>query len=156
MAKDFKYFNSDINKHQQKLAKYIAKDAPRHIGKIAVDHYKENFNQEGFINGGLQKWREVKRRQPPIKKGVSGTRKILHGETLDLMNSLQYRAEPARTVIFSDVEYFAVHQEGLRAGRKGAEFDMPKRQIVGDSRELTFKINNRLESDFKRIITTIK
>lgn len=156
MTRDFKYFSSDVIKRQQLLAKYIAKDAPRHVGKIAVDHYKQNFDKEGFANGGLQKWREVKRRQPPVKKGAAGRRKILRGETLELMNSIQYRPEPARTIIFSDVEYFSVHQEGLKAGRKGAEFDMPKRQIVGDSQELTIKINDRLKSDFRRILTTIK
>jgi len=140
MARDFKHFNNDVLRAGDKIASYIAQDAPRHVGKMAVDHYKDNFNREGFVDAGLQKWREVKRRQPPIAKGAAGSRKILHGETLELRNSIQYRPEKARTVIFSDKEYFRVHNEGLRAGR-GKGFQMPKRQMVGHSIRLDENYN---------------
>lgn len=40
----------------------VRKDLPRIVGKTAVDHYKENFDKEGFVNGGVEKWKDVKRR----------------------------------------------------------------------------------------------
>lgn len=151
MARDFKHFAGDLKKAEREIARFIANDAPRHVGKIAVDHFKENFNKEGFVNGGLQKWREVKRRENPKITGAASKRKILHGETLELKNSLQYRTGNAQTRIFSDVDYFEVHNEGLKAGR-GEGFTMPKRQIVGQSQELDIKIDKRLESGIKRIL----
>ena len=43
------------------------KDLPRYIGKEAVDHFSENFDKQGFVNNGLQPWRDVKRRDPNSK-----------------------------------------------------------------------------------------
>lgn len=67
------------------------KNIAREIGTVAVKHYSENFDKEGFVNGGLQPWKDVKRRDPsspwygfdykgekrknyPIRKGKSGKR----------------------------------------------------------------------------------
>lgn len=50
---DFKAF---FKSHRKSLA--------RSIGTEAVRHFKENFRQEGFVNNGLQKWKDVKRRDP--------------------------------------------------------------------------------------------
>lgn len=34
------------------------------IGNEAVRHFKDNFRQEGFVDNGIHKWKEVKRRDP--------------------------------------------------------------------------------------------
>ena len=36
----------------------------REIGNEAVRHFKDNFRQEGFVDNGLHKWKNVKRRDP--------------------------------------------------------------------------------------------
>ena len=36
----------------------------REIGNEAVRHFKDNFRQEGFVDNGIHKWKEVKRRDP--------------------------------------------------------------------------------------------
>lgn len=60
--------NPDIKKiieGQEKKARRWAKNRlPRLVGKTAVDHFKDNFRQEGFVDGGLHKWPEVERRKP--------------------------------------------------------------------------------------------
>ena len=55
MARDFRHFAGDIQRNAGELVRYFASDAPRHVGKMAVNHFKENFTKEGFVNGGLQK-----------------------------------------------------------------------------------------------------
>jgi phage gpG-like protein len=150
MARNFKYFAGDIKRNQQAIASYIANEAPRHVGKIAVDHFKQNFDDQGFTDSTLQQWREVKRRMPPKRKGAAGERKILHGETSELFNSLAHRPETRRSVIYSDLVYAAVHNEGLKAGR-GKGFKMPKRQFMGPSVKLDDKIHARFTRDLARI-----
>ncbi|NJM14028.1 MAG: phage virion morphogenesis protein [Bacteroidales bacterium] len=152
MAKDFKHFSAELMRNSRQVAKYIAQDLPRHVAKIAVDHFKVNFNRQGFVNGGLQKWQEVKRRQAPKAKGVAGRRKILHGETQELRNSLQGTPGNKMVTISSDKVYAGVHNEGLQAGSKKSRFTMPKRQFMGQSRELDNEILKRLNSDITRII----
>lgn len=139
-------------KKQGAIASYIASEAPRHAGKLAVDHFKQGFENEGFTDSGLQKWREVKRRQPPKRKGVSGSRPILQGDTNELFNSIDYRPGRHRAVVFSDKEYAAVHNEGLMAGRKGYQFKMPKRQFMGPSAKLDDRIRERFARDIERIM----
>lgn len=39
-------------------------DIAREIGNEAVRHFKDNFRQEGFVDNGVHKWKEVKRRDP--------------------------------------------------------------------------------------------
>lgn len=49
------------------LDKGIKRDMMIVIGKNAVDMFRENFNREGFLNGGVKKWQDVKRRDPGSK-----------------------------------------------------------------------------------------
>ena len=55
-----KYFDKKI----QQAERWVKKELPRRVGNEAVRHFKENFRQEGFVNNGLQKWKDVKRRDP--------------------------------------------------------------------------------------------
>jgi phage gpG-like protein len=150
MKKNIKQLPGDLRKSMNSISQYIANDAPRHVGKMAKDHFTENFDKEGFVDEDLHKWKEVKRRMPPVRKGVYGKRKILKGDTNELRNSLEYRPAKRRVSITSDVVYFSVHNEGLKAGR-GKGFMMPKRQMVGDSEKLDSMIEKRLTKDINQL-----
>lgn len=60
--------NDDIEKILKRKIKeverWVRDDLPRQAGKTAVDHFRENFVREGFMDGGVKKWKEVKRRMP--------------------------------------------------------------------------------------------
>lgn len=60
--------NNDIEKAFRKAMKeaerWARDDLPRQVGKTAVDLFRENFTKEGFTDGGVKKWKEVKRRIP--------------------------------------------------------------------------------------------
>ena len=45
-----------LRRHKNRIA--------REIGNEAVRHFKDNFRQEGFVDNGIHKWKEVKRRDP--------------------------------------------------------------------------------------------
>lgn len=93
----------------------------RIVGDMAEKHFKANFDKEGFVNNGVQPWKEVKRRDPSSpwygfsyrgkklkgkrRKGVrrrsanfsnaATKRKILTGPTGELRRSLKYNVQAA-------------------------------------------------------------
>ena len=123
-------------------------ELPRIIGVEAVNHFKDNFQKEGF--DVPKSWQEVKRRT--WGRGADASRKILTGRTGDLGRSIQKRVEQTRAIIFSDLIYAPVHNYGLRAGR-GKGFLMPKRQFIGDSKILEDKLMKIIK---KRIDSILK
>lgn len=54
--------DKEIGRKVEEIARWAKNDLPRLAGKTAVDHFSANFDKEGFVNGGLQKWPDVKRR----------------------------------------------------------------------------------------------
>lgn len=54
----------DLRRCLKAISQTIGRDLPMVIGKTAVDHFRENFRLGGFVNGGLHKWTDVKRRDP--------------------------------------------------------------------------------------------
>ena len=129
MPKDIKQLSADIARNKTKLEKYIKKDAPRIIGKMGVDHFKENFDKEGFVNNGLQPW--------PARKTDTG-RKMLTGETKELQDSIDYKADLAKTSFGTDVVYGSIHNRGGKTkahtirprGRKALKFQGAKGTVI--------------------------
>ncbi len=150
-------FQQRLEKHAQELSKLIQQDLPVIIGKMAVDHFKLNFQNEAW---GREKWPDVKRRSKAKygKRGralatqkASVSRKILSGDTGQLGRSIQYTPESGKVIIHSDLVYAAVHNYGLKAGR-GAGFIMPKRQFIGDDPKLNEKVKTEIEKQINKIL----
>ncbi len=98
------------------------------VGKIAVDFYKESFQNEGFKNQALVKWAEVQRRGAnghKVAKGARGTRKILTGNTGDLGESIEYEAGTATVKIKSDLVYAEAHNKGTTTAGRGNKTTIP-------------------------------
>lgn len=57
---DFKIIQNKL----KQLKQYIERDVPRIIGSEAVIHFKNSFQNEGFTDQNLQKWKSVKRADP--------------------------------------------------------------------------------------------
>jgi hypothetical protein len=58
---------SDFNKLASDVNRFIQKDAPKIAGKEAVDHFRDSFQNEGFTDANLEKWKDVKRRDATSK-----------------------------------------------------------------------------------------
>lgn len=168
MARDIKQLATDLQRHQKELGTYLNSKAPRIVGKMGVDHFQENFDQEGFVNNGLQPW--------PARQTDTG-RKLLTGDTRELRDSIEYQASAREVKWGSDVPYASIHNRGgktkaheIRARRgkalkfagKGGDIYrrkvnhpgsvIPKRQFIGHSRELIDKIDKRIENDITNIL----
>ena len=147
------------------------------IGKTAVDHFRENFVKQGFVNNGTQKWDNVKRRDPKSPwygfdyKGEKRTeyrftrdrktgktkaaanqkklnfstaatkRDVLTSQRKELYNNIRYAPQAGGVAIISDLPYSKAQNEGGTIkvfGKHPAR--LPKRQFIGESKELSAKI----------------
>jgi phage gpG-like protein len=84
---------------------------------------------------------------------AAAKRKTLSGLTGDLHQSIQYRTQTGKAIIFSNLPYANVHNEGGQAkvfGRKA--FKMPKRQFIGHSQRLIDNLTNMMIKDINKII----
>ncbi len=109
------------------------------LGVEAANHFKESFEKEEFTDKALQKWPDVKRRNPNSPRdGHSGptgkfseartVAMILTGETGELKSAIKYRYAPNGVTESNEKPYAAVHQFGciryvkdkiLKANHKG-------------------------------------
>lgn len=137
-----------------RLNNFINNDAPEVIGKEAVSHFQQSFEDEAFSNRSQKDtpWKEVKRRSDPKNKTrAAGSRKILTGPTRELADSIDYHRQGRDVAITSDKVYAEVHNKGLKAGR-GSGFKMPKRQFIGKSALLIKHTTKELEKFINRIM----
>jgi len=121
-------------------------------GKQAVDLFKENFQNEGFKDGTLKPWREVKRRQNPKTKGAAASRKILTGETGDLGESIKYKTIGNASVsIYSDKAYAQAQNEGTTTAGRGNKTTIPARKFMGQSAELDNIVKTEIEKKLNNL-----
>jgi len=149
---DFSQFISDINKKAANFRTLTDRTLPVKAGNVAVEHFRDNFRQGGFVDGGLQKWKPSKRLSSG-SKSAAGNRPTLMSERDLLFSDIKKTTRNGEVIIHTTEttqDYAAVHNEGLRSGR-GRGFQMPKRQFIGDSKELNDKIENLIESELSKI-----
>lgn len=180
---------------QKEIQREVQDRLPRKVGVIAVGHFKQNFRDSGFRDGGLTPWQKSQRELRGGKSAQARYKTLTSGRN-HLMSSIEFSASPSEVVISNPVPYAAIHNEGgtikaspritpqMRkfawrqvyeiAGASGAKnpselpreaqmwrglaltkkthlnlkIKMPKRQFIGESRELTEKVE-------KEILTTL-
>ena len=136
---------------QQDIEKGIAADLPDIVGREAVNHFQEGFQNEGFTDKSLVKWPEVKRREGKAK-GTDAMRKILTGRTGALHDSITYVIEPDKVVISANPmntgaasNYAAVHNIGVTNAGRARNTVIPQRKFIGNSEMMNQRIVEKIE-----------
>lgn len=185
MAKrNIQQFAADLKLIESDMKRFMESEVPRIVGTEAVNHFKESFDNEGFkgkrINlfsrvfnpgKGTDKWKP-RAFETKASKGKS----ILHGSG-ELEDSIDYRTEPGRVIIFSDKEYAQIHNEGGKipvtkkmrsffwamfyetgeevyknmAMTKKKEIEIPARTFMAFSEALNRKIEKKLDKRVDQI-----
>lgn len=143
MASKSEPFDVRLDRLADRLPELINDDLPDILGQAAVDAFKQNFQDEGFFGSG---WQEVKRRQGAAK-GAAASRPILTGSTGNLRRSIQYEAKDGKVEAFSDLPYSAAHNEGTKKAGIKKNVTIPKRQFIGDHKELDYALEKEI-TDF--------
>lgn len=142
-------FERKIKENAEQIKRAIDRTIPVKAGRAAKDHFQENFKKSGFVNNGLHPWTRSKR--IGTAKDSAGSYGTLLSGRNHLYSSINYKPERGKVTISNEVPYARVHNEGLRAGR-GRGFKMPKRQFIGESRELTKKVEEIIETEIGKIL----
>ena len=58
---ELKEFSALIKAKRKELGELMKRKMPVLAGRIAKDHYQNNFRQGGFINNGLRSWPKARR-----------------------------------------------------------------------------------------------
>ncbi len=94
----------------KELNRYAKEDLPRHVGKIAVDHYHDNFLQGGYVDEKLTPW--VPSKRIGRAGGAAGGYGTLLSARKELYNSIRYTAAQGHVVVSSAKPYSRIHNEG--------------------------------------------
>lgn len=108
---DLPKFIKELDAKQREIEHAMKRTLPVKVGRIAADHFKENFRKRGFVNGGLHPWQQTRRQQSGSKKAVTGYGPLLSSRK-NLYGSIKYIPGDARVVIRSDLKYAPVHNWG--------------------------------------------
>ena len=104
----------------------------------AEQFHAKNFRDEGFTDAGFQAW------QPRKNPDKNPSRRALLVKTGAMRRHATKGEVRGKQVDFTfPLAYMRVHNEGGKAGR-GAGFQMPKRQYVGQSAWLEARIQAKV------------
>lgn len=194
-----------VSKLKEQVEREVNDRLPRKVGIIAVQHFRQNFRDSGFHDGGLRPWKKSQR-ELRGGMGASARYKTLTSARNHLMSSTEAHIGRGEVSIENPVPYAVIHNEGgtivsnptitpkMRkyawamvyklSGRKRARkgkraggskeaipeeakkwmalaltkktkikirAKMPKRQFIGESRELVEKISKEVNDSIQRI-----
>ena len=100
-----------MEKERKALEKFLRREMPVIAGRMAQDHFQNNFRLGGFVNGGLHPWPKAKR----LSSGGTGAASnygTLLSERKVLFKSIKYIPADYRVKISNDVVYAPIHNWG--------------------------------------------
>lgn len=106
---DANNFQNIIEKAKHDILSEVQDRLPRKVGVIAVNHFKQNFRDGGWMDDGLHPWKKTLRQNG---KGTKAQYGPLTSGRNHLMNSIQSRTAPGMVTIENRVPYAAIHNDG--------------------------------------------
>ncbi|MBO5626628.1 MAG: phage virion morphogenesis protein [Prevotella sp.] len=104
-------FAALVRAKEKEIRDAIHRRLPVKIGRMATDHFQNNFRQGGFVDGGLHPW-PVTRRQQAGGKSANSQYGPLMSARKNLYGSIRYVPGDAQVVVGTSVPYAAVHNQG--------------------------------------------
>ena len=106
---DAKDIEKLVRKAKNDIIKEVHDELPRKVGVVAVNHFKQNFRDGGWLDNGLHPWKRTRRQDsnsPDAKYGpLTSLRK-------HMMSSIQAETAPGQVTIEDPVPYAAIHNDG--------------------------------------------
>ncbi|MCM1439255.1 MAG: phage virion morphogenesis protein [Roseburia sp.] len=108
---DVKEFAIRMKAKERELDKLIRSRMPKITGRLAKDHFQDNFRKSGFVNNGLHPWKPAKRLSSGDKGAAANYGTLLSGRN-HLFSSIKYVPSDYRVIVSNYVEYAPVHNWG--------------------------------------------
>lgn len=104
-------FEALVKAKQREIRDAIHRRLPVKIGRMATDHFQDDFRRGGYVDGGLHPW-PVTRRQQSGGKAANSQYGPLMSARKNLYGSIRYVPGDAQVVVGTSVPYAAVHNQG--------------------------------------------
>lgn len=104
-------FSTLIKAKRKELDSLMKRKMPVLAGRMAKDHYQNNFRQGGFINSGLHSWPKAKRISSGGTSAASQYGTLLSSRN-HLFSSIKYLPSDYRVKVANDLTYAPVHNWG--------------------------------------------
>lgn len=108
---DLKDLDNLIKSKRKQLETLMRRRLPVAVGRMAKDHFQENFRQGGFVNRGLHPWPKAKRLSSGGTDAASNYGTLLSGRK-HLFKSVSYTPSDYRVRVFNEVLYAPIHNWG--------------------------------------------
>mgnify|MGYP000928345539 FL=1 len=108
---DIKDYVELIKSQKKEIDQLMRRQLPVKIGRMAKDHFQENFRKGGFVNNGLQQWPKSKRQLSGTSSAAAQYGPLLSGRN-HLFSSMKYTPSDYRVKVANEVPYAAIHNEG--------------------------------------------
>ena len=139
-----------IKQHSRQLAEAFQRRVPVKVAVKAEHHFKDSFRKGGFVNGGLHRWKPSKRQSNP--KHPDRAYGTLLSRRNHLYSSIRHSTRPYVAVVSTNVPYAKAHNEGTDNAGRGHKTRVPKRQFMGDSKELTEQVRSIVTQEINKIL----
>ena len=108
---DVKKLADELKNRAGEVENLMRRKLPVIVGRMAKDHYQENFRKGGFQNRGLRKW-PVTRRQTSDIAGADGQYGPLLSRRNHLFGSIKYVPSDFRVLVSNVLPYATIHNWG--------------------------------------------
>lgn len=98
-----------VKKAKDDIIKEVNDRLPRKVGVTAVNHFKQNFRDGGWLNNGLHPWKRTRRQEG---NGKDAKYSPLTSRRNHMMRSIQASTSPGQVTIEDPVPYAAIHNDG--------------------------------------------
>lgn len=108
---NIKEFSTLIKTKRKELDNLMKRKMPVLVGRMAKDHYQDNFRQGGFVNNGLRPWPKAKRISSGGTSAASQYGTLLSSRN-HLFSSTKYIPSDYQVKVSNDLTYAPVHNWG--------------------------------------------
>ena len=98
-----------VAKAKDDIIKEVHDRLPRKVGVVAVNHFKQNFRDGGWLDNGLHPWKRTRRQEG---NGKDAKYSPLTSRRNHMMRSIQASTSPGQVTIEDPVPYAAIHNDG--------------------------------------------
>ena len=103
-------FQQLLLQKKQEIEQAIRRTLPVKVGRLAKDHFQDNFRKSGFQGNGFLPWQRTHRQS--VAKGADRQYGPLMSSQQNLYGSIYYNPDDARVTVGTDVSYAAIHNNG--------------------------------------------
>lgn len=108
---DIKDFAKLIEAKRGELDTLMRRNMPVIAGRMAKDHFQDNFRKGGFVNGGLHPWPAARRLLSGGSSAADSYGTLLSGRN-HLFSSINYYPEAYRVRVACELPYASIHNWG--------------------------------------------